>query len=284
MASISLPPLLPPSATPPLQVTPVAGAIPAAALAAEGEALLPFSLPQAAAPAATAPADGPDGAAMRADQVLMARQMTFPPNDGAALASSWRAMVRNYSGQLQRRDQQQRAGQLPAALLIASQDGRMQRQVDGNGTIHPDAWRFTVHTHGRQEQHLAVVQGDPDQGQGRRRRARAALRLELELPGGARVTIQAEPLPGGLVLELCAADAATLDRLRELQPALELAVGRAGLRVLRWRYRDSLPPGQIHARLPSADAAVALSLPVFRALAELALLLPAPALPAPEQA
>jgi hypothetical protein len=51
-------------------------------------------------------------------------------------------------------------------------------------------------------------------------------------------------------------------------------VARAGLRVLRWRYRDTLPAGQVHARLAYTEAAQALTLPVFRAGAELALLLP----------
>lgn len=254
---------------------PVAAAIPAAAIAAEAETL-PFSLPQALRPQASAAPDGAqDGAAMRPDQVFLSRQLTFPPVDGATLASSWRTMVRSYAAQLVTRDQQARAGQLPAAVLLATGEGRVQRQLDASGTIHPDAWRFTVHARGPQEQHLAVVTGDPDRESGRRRRARAALRLELRLPDGTIVTVQAEPLPGGIVLELCAPDAGALERLRQLQPALELAVGRAGLRVLRWQYRDSLPAGQIHARMPSADAASMLSLPVFRAMAELALLLPA---------
>jgi hypothetical protein len=275
MASISFPPLVPPIATPPGAIEPVAAATPVALIAAETDAL-PFPLPAISTPGAAAPAEpGPDGAAMRPDQVFMSRQMNFPVADGTLLASSWRTMVRAYGSQLLRRDQQSRAGQLPGALLIAAQDGRAQRQLDSAGTIYSDAWRFTVHARGAQEQHLSVVTGDPEQPPGRRRRARAALRLELELADGTRVTIQADPLPGGVVLELCAPDAASLDRLKALQPALELAVKRAGVRVLQWKYRDSLPAGQIHARLPSADAASMLSLPVFRALAELALLLPA---------
>jgi hypothetical protein len=44
--------------------------------------------------------------------------------------------------------------------------------------------------------------------------------------------------------------------------------------VLGWTWRDSLPQGRVHARLPSTEAAAALSLPVFRAMAELALTLP----------
>jgi hypothetical protein len=76
-------------------------------------------------------------------------------------------------------------------------------------------------------------------------------------------------------LELCAPDERNLARLRALQPELEKAVARAGLRVLGWKYCDSLPLGPAHIRLPSADAAAALSLPVFRAMAEMALVLPA---------
>jgi hypothetical protein len=279
MAIFSFPPLLPPVVTPMPHVEPVVAAIPAAAILAEAEAL-PFSLPQTAQPVAGPPADaGQDPAALRPDQVIMSRQLSYPANDGPALAAAWRGMVRSYAAQLTSREQQARAGQLPAALLIAAQDGRVQRGIDMAGTIHPDAWRFTVHARGPQEQYLSMVTGDPDQQQGRRRRPRAALRLELMLADGTRVTVQAEPLPGGLGLELCTSDAGALERLRALQPALEVAVRRTGLRVLRWRYRDSLPPGQIHARLPSAEAASALSLPVFRALAELALLLPAQPLP-----
>jgi hypothetical protein len=276
MASIRFPPLVPPIGTPPGALEQVAAASPVALIAAEADAL-PFPLAAAATPGAAAPVEpGPDGAAMRPDQVFMSRQMNFPVADSVVLASSWRTMVRAYGSQLLQRDQQSRAGQLPAALLIATPDGRMQRQADSAATIYPDAWRFTVHARGPQEQHLSVVTGDPDQPPGRRRRARAALRLELELADGTRVTIQADPLPGGVVLELCAPDAASLAKLKELQPALELAVKRAGVRVLQWRYRDSLPAGQIHTRLPSADAAGMLSLPVFRALAEMALLLPGP--------
>lgn len=275
MASFSFPPLVPPSAVPPAQVEPVVASIPAAAIAAEAETL-PFSLPQQAAPGIpAAPAGaGQDPAALRPDQLMMSRQLTWPAADGPALAASWRSMVRTYAAQLTAREQQARAGHLPAALLAASQDGHIQRGIDASGVIHPDAWRFTVHARGPQEQYLSMVAADPDAQSGRRRRARAALRLELKLADGARVTVQADPMPGGVALEICSDDQRALERLREMQPALEVAVGRAGVRVLRWRYRDTLPATQVHARAPSAESAGALPLPVFRALAELALLLP----------
>jgi hypothetical protein len=119
---------------------------------------------------------------------------------------------------------------------------------------------------------LADVEEEQQRG---RRRRRAALRLELELADGTRVMVLAEPLPGGVALELYAPDAHALARLRDMQPALEAAVSRAGLRVLQWKFLDRLPAGPAHAALPSSDVASALSLPVFRAMAELALLLPA---------
>jgi hypothetical protein len=158
---------------------------------------------------------------------------------------------------------------------LSGQDLRVLRQTDQQGAPF-DAWRFTVHAGSAQDQHLRVVQEDQEaqQQQQRKRRARAALRLELVLNDGTVVTVQAEPVADGVRLELCAPDAASLARLRALQPELETAVARAGLRVLGWKYRDSLPMGPAHIRLPSTDAASALSLPVFRAMAEMALVLP----------
>jgi hypothetical protein len=286
MASLSFPalppPVVPASAPGALPATPVgavAAAVPVALMQAELEAL-PLPLP-AAQPAPALPTGGdalPDAAAMRPDQVVMARQLTWPSPDGGALAASWRGMVRSYGTQLVARavqaSQQQRGQSLPGALLQSGLDARVLRQAD-LATLPPDAWRFTVHAGGPQAQHLRVV-GEEEQGQKpQRRRRRAALRLELVLPDGSVVTVQAEPLADGVMLELCTPDPGTLAHLRALQPQLEEAVRRSGLRVLGWTWSDILPEGRVHARLPSTEAAAALSLPVFRAMAELALLLPA---------
>jgi hypothetical protein len=281
MASTSLTVALAPPVAPSLNLGAVAAAVPVALVAAGAEDL-PFPLPQAQAQAAppSASAEGTqDVAAMRPDQALLARQLSFPVADGANLSASWRTMVRAYGAELANREQQARSGQLPAALFGAGQDGRVLRQGDAQPGLYPDAWRFTVHAGDARPQQLRVITGEPDQPPGRRRRARAALRLELELADGTRVTVQVEPLPGGVALDLCAPDPHALARLRELQGALGQAVERSGLRVLRWTWRDTLPAGQIHARRPAADAASLLSLPVFRALAELALVLPAQAAP-----
>ncbi|MBQ5942389.1 hypothetical protein [Massilia sp. AB1] len=275
MSSIpSIVPLLP-AVTPSLQVGAVAAAAPVALTAFEsGDLPLPVAQVLSPAPAAPPAADaGPDGAAMRPDQVFMARQLHFTQADGPALAASWRAMVRNYGAQLMNRELRAHAGQLPPAVLVANQEGRVLRQAD-SGQLPADAWRFTVHAGGPRDQHLRVIQEGADAPPGRRRRARAALRLELELADGMAVVLQVEPMPGGVALELCAPDAPALARLRELQPMLEQAVARAGLTVLRWTYRDRLPAGPVHARMASGDAGQVLTLPVFRAAAELALVLP----------
>lgn len=286
MASLSFPTLPPPLAVPALPLTPVApvtALAPVALLQAELDAL---PLPQAQVLPAAPAADTPDGAAMRPDQVIMSRQLNWPTPDGGTLASSWRSMVRNYGTQFATREQQARAGQVPAAILLGGQLGgqlgsqfmgqeaRMLRQADLLAAPN-DAWRFTIHAGGARDQHLRVVDGDEQQAPNRRRRGRAALRLELVLADGSIVTVQAEPVADGIRIALCAQDARTLERLRALQPELEAAISRTGLRVLGWKYAAALPEGRVHARLPSAEAASALSLPVFRAMAELALLLPA---------
>ena len=287
MASLSisaLPPVVVPATAPgtlpPAAVDAVAAAVPVALLQAEMEAL---PLPVLAAQSQPAPAlpTGdvlPDAAAMRPDQVAMTRQLTWPRADGGALAASWRGMVRSYGTQLATREiqaaRQQSGRTLPGALLQSGLDARMLRQAD-LGLLPPDAWRFTVHAGGPQAQHLRVIGEEEQPQKAQRRRRRAALRLELVLADGTVVTVQAEPLADGVMLELCTPDPATLLHLRALQPQLEDAVRRAGLRVLGWTWSDSLPEGRVHARLPSTEAAAALSLPVFRAMAELALLLPA---------
>lgn len=273
MASIpSIVPLLPP-ATPPLNVGAVAAAAPVALAPFDaGDPPLPSSQPLPQAPAGVTPESSGESAAMRPDQVFLARQMSYPVADGQRLAASWRSMVRTYGDQLADRALRLHAGQLPPAVLAASQEGRILRQPDG--ALPADAWRFTVHAGGARDQHLDVIQDDADGPSGRRRHARAALRLELELDDGTMVVLQVEPIPGGLALELCAPDAPSLARLKALQPVLEDAVERAGLKVLRWRYRDRLPLAPSHARLQAGDVVQVLTLPVFRAVAELALALP----------
>lgn len=278
MTSIAIPPLPAPSA-PTLHVTPVIAAAPAALLTGSGDGPpLPFSQTlssTAGAAGQPAPETGAEGAAMRPDQVLMARQMAYPQQDGASLARSWRAQVRNHGSALTSRALADSGGHLSPALLAAAQQGQVARAPEPH-LFHPDAWRFTVHAGSHAAQHLAVLAEDAEEAPGRRRRPRAALRLELELADGNTVVIQVEPLLLGVAIELCAPDARALTHLRWLQPELETVLERAGVKVLRWRLRERLPDGISHATITNAEAAAqALTPAVFRAVAELALLLPA---------
>lgn len=267
-------PLLPP-AMPQLQVGAVSPVAAVAFAAAEAELPLPQSQPLPLAPAA--PGTGQDdGTAMRPDQVFMSRQMSFGPSDGRTLAGNWRTMVGNYGATLLERELRARGGALAPASLLAGQEGRTPgRALDGQ-LLPADAWRFTVHAGSAQAQHLQVLRKGADGSGGRRRQPRAALRLELELLDGTHVAVQVEPVPGGVAIEMAAPDAASLARLRALQPALDAAVERAGLVVVRWHFRTGIvPAGAAHALLAAEEAAEVLTLPVFRAVAELALMLPA---------
>lgn len=276
MASISpVPPLLPP-VVPPLQAVAVTAVAPVAFAAAESQLPLPQSQPAAANPAAPAGAEAQtDGAAMRPDQVFMSRQLVFPQADGRALAATWRTMVGGYASALIDRQLRAQGGALAPLQLLAGQDGRPVGRGPDAPVLPADAWRFTVHAGSAQAQHLEVVRKGADQAPGRRRKTRAALRLELELADGTHVAAQVEPVPGGVALELAAPDAAAAERLRALQPMLEEAVRRAGLRVVRWSFRGQLlPAGSAHAALAAEEVGEVLTLPVFRAVAELALVLP----------
>lgn len=267
-------PLLPPI-TPPLQATAITAIAPVAFAAAQAELPLPQSQPLPNPQAAGPGAEQQDGAAMRPDQVFMSRQMVFAQADGRTLAGNWRSMIGSYGASLVDRELRTRSGALPPLLLLAGQEGRAPgRALDGQ--LPADAWRFTVHAGSAQAQHLQVMRKGADGGAGRRRRPRAALRLELALADGTHVAVQVEPAPGGVAIEMAAPDADTLTRLRVMQPALDAAVKRAGLVVVRWSFRtDITPAGAAHATLAADDAAEVLTLPVFRAVAELALMLPA---------
>ncbi|MFC4930508.1 hypothetical protein [Massilia sp. GCM10023247] len=268
-------PLLPPT-TPPLQATAVAAVAPVAFAAAESQLPLPQSTPLPNQPAAAGAETG-DGAAMRPDQVFMSRQLVFP-QDGRLLAGHWRALVGNVGATLAERELRARGGALPAALLAAAPDARVPGRALEAHVLPADPWRFTVHAGSAREQHLQVLRKGPDGQSGRRRRPRAALRLELELADGTQVAVQVEPMPGGVAIEMAVPDAHALARLRALQPVFEAAVERAGLVVLRWSFMHGIMTGApAHAALAAEDVADALTLPVFRAVAEMALLLPSQA-------
>lgn len=240
-------------------------------------AAAPEGTPNAAAinPATTGSAASlAESASMRPDQLFMARQLAWPALDGAALASAWRGMVTTYGLQLAALQQQATAQHMPGTLLMAGQFGATPAPPQQPALPwHPEAWRCVTQGPAR-PMTLRVLAGGPDQPPGRRRRGKAALRVELTLPDGTPACVQLEALPEGVMMELAAPYTSSLEQLRAAMPAINEALLRAGLTLVRTTLRHALAP----ARPPAdAGAAAMLPAPLFRAMADVALLLAMPA-------
>ena len=138
--------------------------------------------------------------------------------------------------------------------------------------------RFAVYAWGAERLVLKVIVKDDDEYErDRRKRARVALRLELMLPGVGRVVIQMEPAGGnGVVMEVGAAQTSAMQHMREMLPQLAATVSRCGLTILRCRLRRELPPSSGEHAYPTRLHTAALTQAIFRAMAELAVLLSQP--------
>jgi hypothetical protein len=221
-------------------------------------------------------------AAMRSDQVFMARQLTWPQQmDPHAMAASWSIMVRTYAEQRAALLDQARGQHLPASLFMADRTPLPAR--DGERTMalvtELDAWRFAVYAWGSARLVLRVVSREPAEYEGpqRRSRRRVALRLELQLAEFGRVVVQLEPAGAGVLLELGAEQPNAQQHLRELLPLLAATVGQAGLSIRRCRVARTLDPLHHEMHLPDRDQAALLTPPIFKAMADIALLLSQPA-------
>ncbi|NML63338.1 hypothetical protein HHL21_20045 [Massilia sp. RP-1-19] len=249
-----------------------------------------FPALQAALPVVAAPAETPqnaavatatattaslaDSASMRPDQLFMARQLAWPAFDGAALAAAWRGMVSTYGLQLAAMQQQAAGHHVPGVLLMSGQFAATQQAAQQPALQwHPDAWRFVTPGPAR-PMTLRVLAGGPDQPPGRRRRGKAALRVELTLEDGMRATVQLEALPEGVMMELAAPYTGSLELLRAALPGMREAIARAGFTLVRTTLRHALAPARPVNDSPSASS---LPAPLFRAMADVALLLAMPA-------
>lgn len=276
MASIQFAALLPVPSTPLAPaVQPGTAAFPAlpAALPLVAAAELAPAAGMAAQLAANPGAAMAEAASMRPDQLFMARQMAWPALDGAALANAWRGMVATYGLQLAAQQQQAAGQHLPGNLLMAGQFPPPQPGQQPALQWHPDAWRFVTPGPARPLT-LRVLDGGQDQPPGRRRRGKAALRVELTLSDGMRASVQLEALPDGVMMELAAPYTSSLELLRAALPALREAIARAGLTLVRTTLRHALAPAR---PLQDAGMAAALPEPLFRAMADVALVLAMPA-------
>jgi hypothetical protein len=249
----------------------------------EHQQALPQSHAEALAAALGEVPDAGDPAAMRPNQVFLSRQLVWQPPDTNAMAASWQVMVRTYSEQRAAWLEQATGQHLPSSLFMTDhtpsnlRDGRPGMPL----VTEMEPWRFAVYAWGAERLVLkVVVKDDEEYDRNRRRRTRVALRLELMLPGVGRVVIQMEPASGnGVVLEVGAAQTSAMQHMRDLLPQLAAVVSRSGLSILRCRLRRELPASTGEHSYPSRMHTAALTQALFRAMAEVAVLLSQPTVP-----
>jgi hypothetical protein len=245
----------------------------------DGQPLPQSGLDALAAALAAETPNAADPAAMRPNQLFLSRQLVWQPPDAAMMASSWQVMVRAYAEQRAAWLEQSNGQHVPSSLFMADHTPNAMR--DGRPATplvtEMEPWRFAVYAWGAEKLVLKVVVQEEEFERNRRRRVRVALRLELMLPGVGRVVIQLEPAAGnGVVLEVGAAQTSAMQHMREMLPQLAATVSRSGLTILRCRLRRELPPASGEHSHPNRLQAASLTQSIFKAMAELAVLLSQP--------
>jgi len=229
--------------------------------------------------------DGADAvlsSAMRPNQ-LFARQLTWHPPDAAMMAASWQVMVRTYGQQRAAWLEQAKGQHVPSSLFMADHNPSAVREGRPGLPLvtEMEPWRFSVFAWGAERLVLKVVVRDDDDAPSSpaRKRTRVALRLELMLPGLGRVIIQLEPASStGVLMEVGAAHTSAMQYMRDTLPQLAALVNRYGLTVVRCHLRRVIPPGGAEQTPTTAHTAL-LTAPLFKAMAEIAVLLSHPSEP-----
>ena len=218
-----------------------------------------------------------DPAAMRPNQIFLTRQLVWHPPDATLMAGSWFVMVRTYGEQRAAWLEQARGQRMPSSLFMADsgenlRDGRAPAPL----VTEMEPWRFAVYAWGAEQLVLRVLARDADSGSDPRRRGRAVLRLDLMLPGVGRVILQMEPAGGGVILEVGAQQSAAMAHMREMLPRLAALISRSGLTILRCKLMRELPQLSSTRIYPTRSQAAALTPAIFKAMAEVAVLLSQP--------
>jgi hypothetical protein len=225
--------------------------------------------------------DGADAvlsSAMRPNQ-LFSRQLTWHPPDAAMMAASWQVMVRTYGQQRDAWLEQAKGQHVPSSLFMADHNPSAVREGRPGLPLvtEMEPWRFAVFAWGAERLVLKVVVRDDEESDARaRKRTRVALRLELMLPSVGRVIIQLEPASSnGVLMEVGAAHTSAMQYMREALPQLAALVNRFGLTVVRCHLRRVIPAGGAE-QIPTAAHTALLTAPLFKAMAEMAVLLSQP--------
>jgi hypothetical protein len=216
---------------------------------------------------------------MHPNQVFLTRQLVWQAPDTTMMATSWLVMVRTYAEQRAAVLEQANGQHVPASLFMADHTPNGMRE--GRSALplvtEMEPWRFAVYAWGAEKLVLKVIVKEDEHERSRRRRARIALRLELMLPGVGRVVIQMEPAgtTTGVVLEVGAAQSSAMQHMREMLPQLAATVSRSGLTIIRCRLMRELPPAA-GDHYPNRMQIATLTQALFKAMAELAVLLSQP--------
>jgi hypothetical protein len=224
-------------------------------------------------------------AAMQPNQIFMSRQLVWHTPDTNVMAASWAVMVRTYSEQRRQLMDQAEGRHLPASLFMADSSPAGVRE----GRAYPpmvtelDAWRFAVYAWGSEKLTLRVIARDAGQpgSDQKRRRPRVAVRLELNLADIGKVCVQLEPAEGGVVLEIGAMQPAAMQHMRDMLPKMANVIGRCGLLIVRARLMRELSPVNAADNNPTRLQISMLTQAMFKALAEVAVLLSQPRLAEP---
>src|SRR5471030_2197945 len=240
-----------------------------------------------------------DPAAMRPNQIFLTRQLVWHPPDAALMAGSWFVMVRTYAEQRAAWLEQARGQRMPSSLFMADsgenlREGRAPAPLssslfmaDSGENLREgrapaplvtemEPWRFAVYAWGAEQLVLRVLARDAESGTDPRRRGRAVLRLDVMLPGVGRVILQMEPAGGGVILEVGAQQSAAMAHMREMLPRLAALISRSGLTILRCKLMRELPQLSSTRIYPTRSQAAALTPAIFKAMAEVAVLLSQP--------
>ncbi|UTY59139.1 hypothetical protein [Massilia sp. erpn] len=222
-------------------------------------------------------------AAMLPNQ-LLARQMVWHAPDPNIMAMTWQVMVRTYGEQRAAMLEQSQGKHVPASLFQADPRQNTLREHTGLPFVSEmDAWRFAVYAWGSEKLVLRVVAREPGPASEtqRRRRVRVALRLELHLHELGKVVIQMEPAGASVVvLEIGAAQNAAMQHMREMLPHIASIASHCGLSILRARLMRELPVIDASNNNPNPAQVMLLTPPLFKAMADIAVMLSQPPQPA----
>ncbi|MBB3120843.1 hypothetical protein [Pseudoduganella violacea] len=224
-----------------------------------------------------------ESAAMLPNQ-LLARQIVWHAPDPNIMAMTWQVMVRTYGEQRAAMQEQAQGKHLPGSLFLADPRQNTLREHTGLPFVSEmDAWRFAVYAWGAEKLVLRVVAREPGPASEtqRRRRVRVALRLELHLHELGKVVIQMEPAGASVVvLEIGAAQTAAMQYMREMLPHIASIASHCGLSILRARLMRELPLIDAANNNPNPAQVMLLTPPLFKAMADIAVMLSQP--PQPE--